>query len=479
LKKILITALALLLAIGVLIPQTALAITTYSVRVTLTGPDQYGVMQTVSASSSKYNTRSSKVGPEVVLAMGPESYRHELETKFDNSGMRSVFDDGAAALASGRDEWLAYLDKYPFVYSNETMTRDYNATIGDLIDAGGTEWVSMEKNGKTYVVTVIVEEHYSGVYIPPTTDPDGPVYVNEEHYTGDEMPVDGGTTTVGTPNPKPGDPVTVLVTPDPGKRIKKIKVFDTDRNPIKVTYEGDGEYTFDAPEGEVYIEVEFRVDPAKPEETGIAGVLQTDDHFPFMIGDTEGNFRPYDNITRAEVSMIFYRLLLNKDVERTIHFDDTAASAWYTEAIETLAALNIVNGVNGSRFAPDKPCTRAQFAAICSRFANSTAEKRSFFDTTSHWANSEISTAAAYGWITGYDDGTFAPDAYISREEAAAIVNRLLYRFGDLVEIDSGAGRRFPDTNDAMWSWYDIVEATSNHDFENAVDFAYEEWTAY
>ncbi len=216
---------------------------------------------------------------------------------------------------------------------------------------------------------------------------------------------------------------------------------------------------------------------ADPDDTGVSGWLDTANHTAFMQGDASGSFRPDADITRAEVCAIFHRLLKDKNVEATASFTDVAADAWYAEAVNVLATLEIVNGYADGTFKPENPISRAEFAAICARFAKTADGTVRFSDVpASHWAYDEINTAAAYGWITGYSDGAFKPDNNISRAEAATMVNRMLGRLADNGAIDAGRGKSFPDVTKSHWAFYQIGEATTDHEYTLDASRTEETW---
>ena len=218
-------------------------------------------------------------------------------------------------------------------------------------------------------------------------------------------------------------------------------------------------------------------DIADPNETGVANYLITDVHDAFMVGDDKGTFRPNANITRAEAAQVFYNLLKNKNVAVTVDFDDVAEDAWYAAAVNTLGSMGIVNGVGDNKFEPQRAITRAEFAAIAVRFTEKTVSGYDFDDVPKdHWAYTAISTAAAYGWVNGISDDQFAPDRNITRAEVAKIVNHMLGRLGDQEEIDSGAGRAFPDVTKSHWAWYEIAEATTDHDCKFNASRTEETW---
>ena len=215
---------------------------------------------------------------------------------------------------------------------------------------------------------------------------------------------------------------------------------------------------------------------ADPAVTGVSSWLNTQDHTAFMQGDDVG-FRPNANVTRAEVAMIFYRLLKNQDVNITVSFPDVAEDAWYADAVETLASLGIIKGMDDGQFAPNRAIKRSEFAAICSRFAKASTGSEAFVDVpVSHWAYANIMTCASYGWVNGVGDGTFQPDRSISRAEAATMVNRMLGRLPDAVAIDAGQGRQFADVAKNHWARYQIAEATTNHDYTMNAGRTEETW---
>ena len=206
---------------------------------------------------------------------------------------------------------------------------------------------------------------------------------------------------------------------------------------------------------------------ADPTVTGVVDYLNTDSHSPFMVGDDKGNFRPNANITRGEVAQIFYALLKDKNVTITASFDDVESGIWYETAVNTLASMGIVSGIGDGKFEPDRPITRAEFAAIAAKFAKKSYAGVKFDDVAEdHWAYPGICTAASYGWVTGIGDNKFGPTQKITRAEVATIVNHMLGRLGDWDAIDNGECRWFPDVTKSHWAWYEIGEATTDHDYK-------------
>lgn len=216
-------------------------------------------------------------------------------------------------------------------------------------------------------------------------------------------------------------------------------------------------------------------------ETSVPSVLNGDDHYAYIQGYSDGSVRPNANITRAQVATIFFRLLdedVRDDYLTTYNtFPDVNEDYWANTAISTMAALGVINGRNSGYFDPDAYITRAEFAAICARFDDSgVSGVTTFTDTDGHWAEDEISRAAALGWIQGYSDGTFHPNQYITRAQAVAMINRVLCRLPE-DESDLLPGMNtWTDCHEGDWFYLAIQEATNSHDFV-AKDRVYETWT--
>ena len=223
------------------------------------------------------------------------------------------------------------------------------------------------------------------------------------------------------------------------------------------------------PAAAVTIIVEFRSHRTGPSDNGVSELLITDEHIPYISGYPDGTVRPQGNITRAEVAMIFYRLLRNQNVAVTVSFRDVKPDAWYADAVNVLGSLGIITGRTDGSFDGGAKITRAEFAAIATRFAKATDGERRFRDVPeSFWAYGSIATAAAYGWVEGYPDGTFLPHGSITRAEVAAIVNRMLGRAADEEYIRANPEKliHFPDLQDPnAWYYLDMLEATNKHDF--------------
>ena len=217
------------------------------------------------------------------------------------------------------------------------------------------------------------------------------------------------------------------------------------------------------------------------EATGVPDKLNGDDHFAYVVGYSDSTVRPNANISRAEVATIFFRLLKSdiRDGNLTAdnEFSDVSDGQWHNKAISTMAKLGIVKGRRADRFDPDASITRAEFAAICARFNTKPVENSgSFSDISGHWAENEIERAAAFGWISGYPDGTFRPDARITRAEAMTMINRVLCRMPQSESDLLDSMVRWPDNKPSDWHYLAVQEATNSHDFNRQGEVG-ESWT--
>ena len=231
-------------------------------------------------------------------------------------------------------------------------------------------------------------------------------------------------------------------------------------------------------QSKVVIHAAWTANTANPDDTGVSEWLNTKEHFAYLSGYGGGIFGPERNMTRAEAAQMFYNLLLDKDVDITVAFDDVPDSAWHSDAVNTLASLGMIKGVGDNKFEPDRSITRSEFTAIAMRFTKGTADgENSFSDVSADdWFYAQVVGSAKYGWISGYPDGTFRPNNTITRAEVTTIVNRMLGRVADESYIDAHMSGLtiFTDVPNEYWGSYDIIEATNAHNFEK-VDGA-ENW---
>jgi uncharacterized repeat protein (TIGR02543 family) len=214
----------------------------------------------------------------------------------------------------------------------------------------------------------------------------------------------------------------------------------------------------------------------------VPALLNGDSHFAYIVGYGDDTVRPGNNITRAEVATIFFRLLKDETRDGSLTaenpYEDVPENAWYCKAVSTLTALGILEGRSETIFDPDAPITRAELATICARFdTDETGEGSTFTDISGHWAEAEIQRAAALGWVEGDGDGKFRPNDSITRAEAITMINRVLCRIpkdaSDLLEnMNTWLDNADPDA----WYYLAIQEATNSHDFRQKGEVS-ETWT--
>ncbi len=207
--------------------------------------------------------------------------------------------------------------------------------------------------------------------------------------------------------------------------------------------------------------------PSKP-------ALNTDDHYAYVVGYPDGTVRPNGSITRAEAATIFFRLLTDATRSQywttTNAYSDVAAGSWYNNAISTMSSAGIVNGYPDGTFRPDAPITRAEMAKMISLFAKLDKTENRFTDIAGHWAEAYIKLAAGNGWIEGYPDGSFKPQQSITRAETMTMINRVLERVPSTIShlLPYSVMQTYPDCVASDWFYIAVQEATNSHTYERA-----------
>ena len=281
-----------------------------------------------------------------------------------------------------------------------------------------------------------------------------------------------------------GESKTFTITPDSGYHIKDVLVDGKSVGAV-------GTYTFENVVDNHTIHATFARKHTPTPSTPTVEIpdddalgLNTTDHFAYIVGYGNGEVRPQNNITRAEVATIFFRLLTDdvraENLTKTNRYSDVAATSWYNTAVSTLSSMGIITGYPDGTFRPNAAITRAEFAAIAARFDNDgdkTAAK--FSDIATHWAKDEISIAYNNGWITGYPDGTFGPQRDITRAETMTLVNRVLNRQPETEDDLLPNMTVWTDNaNPKVWYYLAVQEATNSHYYKFKTNSKYEQWTA-
>lgn len=292
----------------------------------------------------------------------------------------------------------------------------------------------------------------------------------------------GGAVSSNTITVKQDDGVTVTPTPDKNGKVT-------------VVSGSDKEFKFKADKGYVITDVivdgksqgaleSYKFTKVRENHTlevKVAKML-TGDHIAYIKGYPDGGVHPNANITRAEVAAIFYRLLTD-DARKQYAADSSrfadANNSWAAKEIATLTNAGILKGYNDGSFKPNASISRAEFATVASRFDKLSGGSKTFTDVPStHWAYAAITSAAEKGWVNGYSDGSFRPNNSINRAEVVKITNAVLGRSCDknFVAVNLEKLHDYNDINASFWAYYEILEASNAHDYKTVSGV--ESWSA-
>ena len=210
--------------------------------------------------------------------------------------------------------------------------------------------------------------------------------------------------------------------------------------------------------------------------------LNKKDHKQYMYGYPDWTFVPEANITRGEAAAMFARLFKEYpglDYNYKKYYTDVDESYWGFKEVAYLSEFGILSGYSDGTFRPNNKITRAEFVKIAESFEALTWGLSPYNDVDGgHWAFRYIVSSAAKGWISGYPDGSFRPNSFISRAEAVTIVNKLLERRPDKDYIDTHKPelKPFTDLKPSYWAYYEIYEAVDGHDYNRSFTDIEEHW---
>lgn len=254
--------------------------------------------------------------------------------------------------------------------------------------------------------------------------------------------------------------------------VKGYKLRDKDDAVIEGTMTAAG-YTYDVvyvkkSSGGSGVQIES---PNKPEKDNSLK-FNTAEHFAYVNGYPDGTVKPTGDVTRAEVAAILYRVM-DADCVKTYEttrcsFSDVVRGDWFNTYVATLENAGvIVDTRTNGKFRPNEAITRAELAAMLAQFADIKSAANSFNDVSArHWASDEIAVCAKMGWINGYPDGSFRPDATITRAEMMAMINHALDRTPKSVsDLLSGMKTWSDNANTGAWYYLDVQEATNSHTY--------------
>ena len=379
---------------------------------------------------------------------------------------------------------------------NEGNEKTVTATKGDDGKWTVPEGSEVTVNETTGVITIPEDKVKDGTDVTAKAKDDSD---NESTEGKDTAKTPSGTQTDAQKNPAVAPDKTVVkdktkLTPEEKKAVED-KVKEKNPKATDVTVGDDGSVTLTYPDGSTntltpeQTVTEKGDGPITPEPLPIpdynlwwpiyfaptkaeakpAPVLEV--HEAYIKGYPDGTVRPNGNITRAEVATIFARLTQKNTLAQFIaQYSDVKVNDWFADSVMKLSSKGILTGYPDGTFKPNRNITRAEFANIVSKYIkNPKAANETFVDVPmNHWAKNAIAMVKAEGWITGYPDGTFRPDAPITRAEAVSIVNRMFDRAADVnyVNVHDYEIKSFTDLNGSHWAYYEIMEAAHTHDYE-------------
>src|SRR5450830_378305 len=199
-------------------------------------------------------------------------------------------------------------------------------------------------------------------------------------------------------------------------------------------------------------------------------------HQTFFIGYPDGTFKPDRNVSRAEVAAALTRALGLGWSDIKPSYPDVPATHWSSGNIQIMKDEGIMIGDVSGTFRPDAFITRAEAATLVLRMLKIAPIQNlvasSFKDVpVTNWAVGYIEAMQKNGLITGYPDGTYKPTVNILRSEFAALANRALGRGIGSSSQTAGlaASVHWPDVPATYWAYLDILEASTPHTVVNAV----------
>ena len=247
----------------------------------------------------------------------------------------------------------------------------------------------------------------------------------------------GGTVTADPTAAKAGTTVTLTPVPHRGYQVGSVAVTDRFGDPVAVTEQADGTYTFVMPNGQVTVTVTFAEAPLPFPDVTEGDWFYDAVRYAYETGLMDGVgdslFAPNSETTRAQLVTILYRLEGEPEVSGTSGFTDVEAGTWYTDAVAWAAANGIVNGVSETEFAPGKDITREQLATILFRYAeakgydvSARADLSAYTDADQiqSYAAESVAWAVAEGLIQGFEDNTLRPAGNATRAQIATILMR-------------------------------------------------------
>lgn len=395
------------------------------------------------------------------------------------------FDFDKTAIKANTTIYAGYDSVYEIHYFKQLVDGSYEEDIASFVRGfakEGTVINAPEKDYGTHFLLNTEKSNKSGSVIKATVDNEGKVncLVLNVYYDRDMHTVTfdtQGGTKIDPVMVRCGNPVAQPITPSKagyyfsGWFLNGSKYNFSTRVTSDITI--TAEFTKYAP-----------VNPVPPTVEAKDLAFNTTDHFAYVNGYPNGTVQPEGNITRAEVAAILYRVMDAKCVEKYATdkntFADVDAFKWYNTYISTLANAGVIVDSANGYFRPNEAITRAELAAMIAQFAKVDLTKSVSFNDVlaNHWASKEIAIAAKMGWINGYPDGSFRPDATITRAEMITMINRALNRVPSAEDHLLAGMVTFPDCQSGQWYYLAVQEATNGHTYNRVGTAGDEQWIA-
>lgn len=435
------------------------------------------------------------VPPPQVVRWGKYATRPtEIPIKGDSWVFNGWYTDGTGAVEFDFDKtaikanttiYAGYDSVYEIHYFKQLVDGSYEEDTASFVRGfakEGTVINAPEKDYGTHFLLNKEKSNMSGPVIKATVDKEGKVncLVLNVYYDRDMHTVTFDTQGGTKINPvmvRCGNPVAQPITPS------KAGYY------FSGWFLNGSKYNFSTPvTSDITITAEFTkyapVNPVPPTVEAKDLAFNTTDHFAYVNGYPNGTVQPEGNITRAEVAAILYRVMDAKCVEKYATdkntFADVDAFKWYNTYISTLANAGVIVDSANGYFRPDEAITRAELAAMIAQFAKVDLTKSVSFNDVlaNHWASKEIAIAAKMGWINGYPDGSFRPDATITRAEMITMINRALNRVPSAEDHLLAGMVTFPDCQSGQWYYLAVQEATNGHTYNRVGTAGDEQWIA-
>ena len=395
------------------------------------------------------------------------------------------FDFDKTAIKANTTIYAGYDSVYEIHYFKQLVDGSYEEDTASFVRGfakEGTMINAPEKDYGTHFLLNKEKSNMSGPVIKATVDKENKVncLVLNVYYDRDKHTVTFDTqdgTKIDPVEVRCGNPVAQPITPS------KAGYY------FSGWFLNGSKYNFSTPvTSDITITAEFTkyapVNPVPPTVEAKDLAFNTTDHFAYVNGYPNGTVQPEGNITRAEVAAILYRVMDAKCVEKYATdkntFADVDAFKWYNTYISTLANAGVIVDSANGYFRPNEAITRAELAAMIAQFAKVDLTKSVSFNDVlaNHWASKEIAIAAKMGWINGYPDGSFRPDATITRAEMITMINRALNRVPSAEDHLLAGMVTFPDCQSGQWYYLAVQEATNGHTYNRVGTAGDEQWIA-